>query len=86
MVFLDVRSILGPKMEPKLEKNGIKKHIDFLMMLEGRMPAISPSSWSRDGSLGTTTMTRPIGLNNIIRSTIPVAPTYKYLANLLTYL
>ena len=67
-IFLDFRSTLGPKMEPTFEKEGMKKHDDFQTKLEGRMTAIEPSSSSRDCSLGTTTMTRPIGLNNIIWS------------------
>ena len=68
MIFLDFRSILGAKMQTKLEKNGIKKHEDFQMKMEGRTTPIGPSSSSRDGSLGATTLTRPIGLNNIISS------------------
>ena len=50
--LLIFEAILGPKMEPKSKKNGIKNKSDFMTKLYGRKSAKEGVTWTGPARLG----------------------------------
>ena len=67
-IWEDFGAILGPKIDPKWKKNGIKKQSDFKTKLAARITGVEPRSLPRQPPLAAPHMRALSSQNNRVRT------------------